>query len=182
MNILFIYGSSEGQTKKISGLIADIISSKGHQVTLQPGNQLPADSSIDTYDAAIIGSSIHMGDYPDYIKEFVITHRDWLNTIPTAFFTVCMSVHSQLARSRDEAVRYRDGFLAETGWLPKLTKTFSGAVKYTEYNFITRFIMKLVSKREGASTDTSRDHEYTDWVSVERFAEKIIVEMSDLVR
>ena len=179
MNILIIYGSSEGQTKKISGIIAEIISNKGHQVDIQSGDHLPDDFSTDTYDAVIIGGSIHMGNYPDYIKEFVMTHRDWLNTIPTAFFTVCMAVHSQLAKSRDEATRYHEGFLAETGWLPVLIETFSGAVKYTEYNFITRFIMKWISKRQGGSTDTSRDHEYTDWVSVERFAKSFVARITE---
>jgi len=46
-------------------------------------------------------------------------------------------------------------------------------VKYTPYGLITRFIMKMISKREGASTDTTRDHEYTDWDRVAHFAEKI---------
>jgi menaquinone-dependent protoporphyrinogen oxidase len=174
VNVLIIYGSSEGQTKKISGIIADIISNKGHQVDMQSGDQLPESFSTDTYDAVIIGGSIHMGNYPSYIKEFVMTHRDWLNSIPTAFFTVCMAIHSQHAKSRNEAIRYHEGFLAETGLLPKFTETFSGAVKYTEYNFITRFIMKWISRKEGGSTDTSHDHEYTDWVSVERFAEEFV--------
>jgi menaquinone-dependent protoporphyrinogen oxidase len=35
--------------------------------------------------------------------------------------------------------------------------------------------MKQISKKEGGSTDTSRDHEYTDWKSVERFAENFLV-------
>jgi menaquinone-dependent protoporphyrinogen oxidase len=39
--------------------------------------------------------------------------------------------------------------------------------------------MKWISKREGGSTDTSRDHEYTDWVSVERFAEEFIAGIAE---
>ena len=33
--------------------------------------------------------------------------------------------------------------------------------------------MKLISKRAGHPTDTSRDHEMTDWASVGAFADAI---------
>ena len=178
LNILILYGSLEGQTEKISLRIADIMRSKGHQVTVQSGEKLPADLSIDNYDAAIIGGPIHMGKYPEYIKIFVTKHRDWLNTVPSAFFTVCMGVHSQRAESRAEAMRYGENFIAQTGWKPKVTGTFSGAVKYTQYNIFTRLIMKLIARREGGSTDTTRDHEYTDWESVEKLARNFMVEIA----
>ena len=174
MKILILYGSLEGQTKKISERLADIIRNKGYQATTQSGEQLPTDFSVDNFDAAIIGGSIHMGKYPAYINNFVVTHSDWLNNVPSAFFTVCMAVNSVNVKSREEAKHYGDKFIAHTGWKPKLSQTFAGAVKYTKYNFITRFIMKWISKREGGSTDTSRDHEYTDWEMVECFAENFM--------
>jgi menaquinone-dependent protoporphyrinogen oxidase len=30
--------------------------------------------------------------------------------------------------------------------------------------------MRVISRREGGDTDTSHDHEYTDWQAVEQFA------------
>ena len=182
MEILILYGSLEGQTSKISEYIAGIIRNKGHQVTTQSCEHLPINFSVDNFDAAIIGGSIHMGKHPSYIKDFVDTHCDWLNNIPSAFFTVCMAVNSVHVKSREEAKRYSDKFIAQTGWKPILSQTFAGAVKYTKYSFITRFIMKLISKREGGSTDTSRDHEYTDWKLVESFAEEFMVKMVELER
>ena len=177
MKILVLYGSIEGQTAKIAERLAEIIRSRGHQVTTQSGEQLPANFPLKNFDAAIIGGSIHIGKYPAYLKRFVTTHRDWLNTVPSAFFTVCMAVHSQHEKSREEAARYGECFVTETGWQPRLLNTFAGAVKYTRYNLVTRFIMKWIAKREGGSTDTSRDHEYTDWEAVERFAENFLVEI-----
>lgn len=174
MDILILYGSVEGQTKKISERLAGIIRDKKHQVTTQSGEHLPASFPLDRYDAVIIGGSIHIGKYPAYINKFVGSHRDWLNSIPSALFTVCMAVNSENAKSREEAAHYGDKLTAQTGWTPKLTQTFAGAVKYTQYNFVIRIMMKMITKREGGSTDTSRDHEYTDWTSVERFAEDFI--------
>jgi menaquinone-dependent protoporphyrinogen oxidase len=179
MNILILYGSLEGQTAKISERLAEAIRIKGHEVTTQSGEKLPAGFSVDKYDAAIIGGPVHMGKYPAYIKKFVTTHRNWLSSVPSAFFTVCMAVHSQHAKSREEAILYGENFLANTGWQPKLASTFAGAVKYTQYGFVTRFIMKMISKKEGGSTDTSLDHEYTDWESVERFAEEFVASVAE---
>ena len=179
MNILILYGSLEGQTQKISELMAEVIRNQEHQVTTLSSEHLPADFSSNNYEAAIIGGSIHMGNYPKGIKTFVTSHRDWLNKVPSAFFTVCMAIHSEQEKSRKEAIGYGEKFISQTGWQPTLTTTFAGAVKYTKYNFVTRLIMKLISKREGGSTDTSRDHEYTDWQKVERFTEDFLLEISN---
>lgn len=49
--------------------------------------------------------------------------------------------------------------------------SFAGALQYREYNFPTRTLMRLLMRRGGHPTDTSRDYEYTDWVAVDRFAD-----------
>jgi len=33
-----------------------------------------------------------------------------------------------------------------------------------------RFVMKQIARKTGSPTDTSRDHELTDWAAVDRFA------------
>ena len=44
------------------------------------------------------------------------------------------------------------------------------------YGFLKRLMMKKIvsDKPGGLSTDTSRDHVYTDWDEVERFAEAFL--------
>lgn len=177
MKVLILFGTSEGQTEKIANRIAAIISNKGHEVMAQCGERLPGDFAANDFDAVMIGGSIHMGKYQPYVKSFVLGHRDWLNSIPSAFFTVCMGVTSRHAKDRAGAEQYSLKFLQQSGWQPRLTQTFAGAVKYTQYNVITRFIMKMISKREGGSTDTRRDHEYTDWQAVARFAGQFIEQL-----
>ena len=172
MQILIVYGSLEGQTKRIAERISAILEDKGHDVTTLPDDQVPADLALEQFDAAIVGGPIHMGKFPKPVKRFVTTHRDWLNKVPGALFTVCMAINSKRPGSREQAIRYGEEFLIQSGWRPGLSATFAGAVKYTQYDFITRIIMKMISKREGGSTDTTHDHEYTDWDSVAHFAEE----------
>lgn len=174
MHTLIIYGSKEGQTQKIAQYIAEQLQQKGQQITTLPVGQLATDESLTNYDAVIVGGSIHIGKYPKQLEKFVSTNRDRLNKVPSAFFTVCLAIHSQRVDSQQAALKFGNDFLAKTGWQPALTATFAGAVTYTRYNFITRFLMKKISQKEGGSTDTSRDHEYTDWAKVKQFAEEFV--------
>jgi menaquinone-dependent protoporphyrinogen oxidase len=177
MNILIVYASKEGQTETIAQFIAEAIHKQGHQTTVLPGNHLPNGFATDPFDAAIIGGSIHMSDYPGYLKKFVITHRDWLNQVPSAFFTVCMAIHSKNAEEQQQARSFGAMFTSKTSWHPNMMETFAGAIKYTQYGFITRLIMRNIAKKEGGDTDTSRDHEYTDWDAVTRFTEQFLIQL-----
>lgn len=169
MNILIVYASMEGQTAKIAGRIAEQLCNENHQATTRKVNQLSSDFNINIYDAAIIGGPIHMNKYPKPLKRFVKQHRDWLINHPSALFTVCMAINSHRPESRKVAENYQHNFESEMQWHPTQSAIFAGAVKYTQYGFLTRLIMKLISKREGGNTDTSHDHEYTDWNAVMQF-------------
>jgi len=179
MNILILYATLEGQTAKIAGHIAQALRNKNHKVTFETVKQLPGDFAHDAFDAVILGGSIHMGHYPRYLSRFVKKNREWLDSIPTAFFTVCMAINSQHDEARQEAIEYSKRFMRETRWQPTVNATFAGAVKYTQYNFITRLIMKRISQKEGGNTDTAHDHEYTDWEAVARFAEHFTEKLSE---
>ena len=174
MDILILYATLEGQTAKVAERIATELRAKGQQVDSQAAGHLRADFSLDSYDAVIIGGSIHMGHFPKPLRHFVEQYHDWLNNHPSAFFTVCMAINSQRPDSRQQATIYAEKFMTETQWQPRQTVIFAGAVKYTQYGFITRFIMKMIAKREGGNTDTSRDHEYTDWDAVVRFTDQFV--------
>jgi menaquinone-dependent protoporphyrinogen oxidase len=49
---------------------------------------------------------------------------------------------------------------------------------FTKYNPLMRWVLKQISKRAGGPTDTSRDHELTDWQQVEQFAEAFLTKLS----
>ena len=180
MNILILFASKEGQTEKIAHFIAAVIRHHGHQATTQLGEHLPKDFNTEQFDAAIIGGSIHMGKYPAYLHKFVTAHREWLSQVPSAFFTVCMAIHSIHEKEQVAARSLGQDFVEKTAWQPTLIATFAGAVKYTQYGFITRKIMQLISKKEGGSTDTSQDHEYTDWDAVTKFTEQFLSKITEL--
>lgn len=69
-------------------------------------------------------------------------------------------------------------FFAETGWHPQRVQPVAGALLYTHYNFLIRLVMQHIAKHAGGSTDTSRDHEYTDWVALDQFVAAVAEEFA----
>ena len=61
-------------------------------------------------------------------------------------------------------------FIDATGLDPEMVGLFAGALAYTRYGWLKRAVMKRIVASEGGNTDTSRDHEYTDWDAVDDFA------------
>ena len=51
-------------------------------------------------------------------------------------------------------------FLRETGWHPTVIRAVAGALLYTKYSFLLRFVMKRIARKEGA---------YTDWEGLDHF-------------
>jgi len=58
----------------------------------------------------------------------------------------------------------------KTGWHPARVELVAGALPYSKYNFLIRYVMRRIAAKEGGDTDTSHDYEYTDWEAVDRFA------------
>jgi len=77
------------------------------------------------------------------------------------------------AEWQQAARAYVDRFLAHSGWRPPYIGTFSGALRYSRYGPVTKWVMKRISKSTGSPTDTSRDYEFTDWAAVDRFAQRL---------
>jgi menaquinone-dependent protoporphyrinogen oxidase len=91
--------------------------------------------------------------------------------IPTAFFSVSGAASSPQAGPDPNG--YMDATFDELDWHPTLAKAFAGGLPYRKYNVILRFFMKRVSRAAGHTTDTSRNHEMTNWEAVRLFAEDV---------
>ena len=170
--ILIGYGTTEGQTARIAHHLAEAVRSHGleAQVLDLKGSK---DVPLEGYDAVIVGGSIHMGKHEEYVVDFVRKNRAALERLPSAFFSVSLAAHGDV----DNARAYVENFEQETGWRPTQVGLFSGALLYRQYGFLKRLMMKkIVTDKPGSlSTDTSRDHVYTDWDEVKRFA-KVFLE------
>lgn len=173
MRILIVYGTVEGQTRKIARFIEDHLQAQGHAVTCCSAIDEPP--APDDFDLVILGAPIHAGHYPNALRHYAAKHAGALNARTSAFFTVCLHVVSGTAEAKQEVMDIAETFVASCDWQPKRIEVIAGALKYLEYDFFKRFMMKQIVKREGGSTDTSQDHEYTDWEQVKRFSDEMVL-------
>ena len=172
--IMIGYGTTEGQTARIADQLADGMRSHGFEVDAVDLTQ-SSNVQLDGYEAVIVGGSIHMGKHQEEVADFVRKNRAALERLPSAFFSVSLAAHGDMAN----AEAYVTNFEQQTGWHPTKVGLFSGSLLYRQYGFLKRYMMKrIVRDKPGIlSTDTSRDHTYTDWDQVKRFAEDFLEQL-----
>jgi menaquinone-dependent protoporphyrinogen oxidase len=169
MKILAVYGSEYGQAEKVVRRVAGALEARGHALEVFRGDAIPDGVEVTDFDAVLVGASIIMGHYQRYVRDFVRRRAALLTAMPTAFVSVSGSSPESVPEWQESARGYVAKFLKETGWVPRWNAKFSGALRYPRYGPITRWIMKRISARYGAPTDTSQEYEFTDWDAVDRF-------------
>ena len=168
--ILVLYGTTEGQTAKIAREIAVRLVQAGAPADLIRAG--PADPSPSDYAGIIVAASMHVGGYQKPVQKWLRAHVGEFGAKPSAFVSVCLAIQSKQEKSRAEAALIPRRFVDEIGWHPQVIKVFAGALPYSRYNPLIRWIMKRIAKAEGGDTDTTRDYEYTDWRDVREFADR----------
>ena len=98
--ILIVYGTTEGQTRKIARRIATVAEARGHEARLVDGAALTSPLTRGEHDAILVGASLHRGRYQSAVERFVRANLALLNSLPSAFFGV-----SLVAASRDQEHR-----------------------------------------------------------------------------
>ena len=171
--VLIVYGSGYGQTQKISEFIAERLRERGIETDTLSGNQLPRNLSPESYDGIVVAASVRKMKYQKYIVSFVRNHLQLLQKLPSAFVSVSMAEAGGHFQSQ-----WLEKFSSDSGWRPVVFKSFAGALDYRKYNFITRMIMKKISQKTGMNTDTSANHEYTDWDAVRQFSDEFASKVS----
>jgi menaquinone-dependent protoporphyrinogen oxidase len=166
--ILVLYGSTHGQTAKIARYLAEVLRNEPHLVDIADAANWPP--RPDGYDAVIVAASVHARGYQRAVRRWVRRHVKTLNTKPTALVSVCLGVLQRDEAVQREVVAIPNRFADALGWRPSRVKVVAGALPYTHYNILTRWVMRRIVAKAGGDTDTTRDYEYTDWADIKTFA------------
>lgn len=169
-NILLVYGTSEGQTGKIARHIETTLEAGGAAVRTIEGHDLGDDLAVDAFDGVIVGAAVHAGKHDKRVTQFAKDHLRTLERLPSAFFSVSLSAAAEGDEGKADVERLLHEFTEETGWHPGKMDAFGGALLYTQYNPVLRFVMKRKAAHYSDDLDTKRDFEYTDWDGVTAFA------------
>jgi len=184
--ILIVYGTREGQTRKIGEYIAKELKTLGHDITLVDSeaelengahNVTMNGHNVDprTYDATVVGGSVHMSYFPKNLIGWVGHHGPHMSQQPSAFFSVCLGINDKsnnAQKSREYEEKLVTEFLKQSRWEPRFYDIFAGALQYTQYNWFMQRVMRYISGHSGGDTDMNKDYEYTNWDQVRDFAHR----------
>jgi len=173
-DILIVYGTSYGQTEKIARRMAEWLRESGDRVVLANADEIPYDLDVADFDGVLIGGSVLFGRHKASLRKFVRAERRALGRLPSGFFSVSGAAASRDPHERRRASAFLDQFAQRTGWQPTLSLSVAGAMSYTKYHPLVRWMLRRISRAEGGPTDTSRDHEMTDWTQVRRFVDAFV--------
>ncbi len=165
-NILVVYGTTEGHTRKIAMRIGGFIREMGHNAEVVDSADVREDFHVDGFNACIVMGSLHQGNHQRSLVHFVQKYRDDLRKAPSAFLSASLTAAYKEGDHYAELQKCVDKFTDETGWTPTEWIPVAGALMYVEFDWFKRMILKSIAKKAGAGTDTSHDYEYTDWLKV----------------
>jgi menaquinone-dependent protoporphyrinogen oxidase len=170
--LLIEYATTDGQTAKICTFLAGELMGLGAHVEIEEAGRGDADPA--RYDGIIVAGSIHAGGYQKALVRWARQHAMVLASKPAIFLSVCLGILEHNPKTRAELDRILDQFAHRTGWRPAQIKEVAGALKYTQYGWFKRQVLRYIAGKAGGATDTTRDHEYTDWDDLRSFAATLV--------
>lgn len=166
-NILIVYATTDGQTKKICERLQQVIEQQAHRVVVVPVREVKG-VDLQSFDKIVIGASIRYGKHSPLVATFIERNKTTLDSKRNAFFSVNV-VARKPEKSMPEANPYLQKFLRRISWKPQHLAVFAGKIDYPSYRFIDRQMIRLIMWMTKGPTDPKAVIEFTDWQKVEEF-------------
>lgn len=173
--VLIAFASTYGQTKKVADRVAGWLAVMGHSAEVVDLIHGPVPANIAHFSAVILAGSLHKARHQPELEAFAKLHAGVLGKRPTLLISVSLSAAGKEPRRLADAERCILDFAERVGWTPGMAIPAAGALNYTNYNFLLRYMMRKISAQEGGDTDVTRDYEYTDWAALESFVELFVL-------
>jgi menaquinone-dependent protoporphyrinogen oxidase len=182
-SILIVYATRDGHTRLIAQHIAKRLRERGCLVELCDARDTDTKPRVAQFSGILLAAPLHRAKHLKEMRQFIERERDWLALRPTAFLSVSLSAAGAQdssrpieyrERVRDELENCTQQLFEKTRWSPGRTEFVAGALMYTRYNPLLRWVMQRIAKKEGASTDTAHDHVFTDWNALDCFVDDFV--------
>ena len=171
-DVLVVYATMHGHAELIARRIAEAAPDWGAFASVQDVRATTA-ADLAEHPTVIFVASVHFGRHQRSITRFVKKHRERLAQMRTAFLSVSGDAADESTRPRAE--QYLRDFFRVTGWTPSESTIVAGAVKFTKYNPLLRFITRRALAAKGSNLDPHRDYDFTNWEAVEHFARGFVL-------
>lgn len=171
MDILILFASTEGHTRKIGHYMADHLTALGHVVTVSDiSNRPPA---LHAFDLVMLGGSLHVLKHQVLLSNYARAHAITLNRKNSVFFPIGLGPASQDERATTEFKRAVGAFLDRSGWNPERVELMAGALKYDEGDLFKQRVIDRLNNGPGRIQDPSGSYEFTDWERITAFCNEL---------
>lgn len=162
-----------GQTRRICERLRAELEPLGVQADVAALDDV---QDLAPYAGLVLGASIRHGKHHPAVLEFIRRNLAWLESHPSAFFSVNL-VARKPEKNTPETNQYVRQFVAGSPWKPPLVGVFGGELDYPRYGFIDRTAIHFIMWITKGPTDVKQRYEFTDWAEVRRFAARIAAQV-----
>ncbi len=177
------YATREGQAERVAEHVARDLRMRNIDADLVNVKHVHGEFDWTGYDAAVVVASVHAWRHESEMIDFVRRMKDDLERLHAPFLSVTLSqagaeqaanTPAQRESAHADALRMIDDFCKQTGWRPEHSLTVAGALAYTKYNVLVKWIMKRIAHTAGFDGPSTRDYEFTNWPAVDRFVDEYV--------
>eukprot|EP00033_Pygsuia_biforma_P002165 GCRY01002400.1.p1 GENE.GCRY01002400.1~~GCRY01002400.1.p1 ORF type:complete len:269 (-),score=67.29 GCRY01002400.1:820-1626(-) len=182
-----VFSSSYGHTKVLASFVGQHLEEK-HQMKVQIFDIKDKETrslDLDPFDSLILMAPLITERYAANLKRLMKKNADFCASKPAAFLANNLSwargkpyedVYAEMTPKQREfnenhlpsTLKYAEEFMAACNMAQGHLLRVLGDLPYLTYNIAVRQVMKMISKKNGFSTDTSRNHDYTDYEMLRR--------------
>jgi len=182
MRAAVFYATREGQAERVAQRVGRDLRARHIHVDVIDVRDVRGTIDWKSYQMACVVASVHREHHEKEMIEFVKHSKEHLATLHAPFISLTLSQAEaelpantlvQRQTAHGDALKMIYDFSRETGWRPSRILPVAGALRYSQYNFLVKFIMKCVAKKAGFEGPTTRDYEFTNWPAVDRFVAEL---------
>ncbi|TVP73546.1 MAG: protoporphyrinogen oxidase [Rhodobacteraceae bacterium] len=166
MEIVVLFGTVEGQTRKIVNAVAEQARALGHGVTMIDTSDKRAEVSLSDADCVILAAPVHERRHPAAFEATLTAVRTALTSRPSLMLSV--SLKAAFADGLEEAQDYLTEMQMRTGFQPTQQALVAGAVRPGSYDYYQSQVVRHVAMA-GHEVDLDQGmREFTDWRALAR--------------
>jgi menaquinone-dependent protoporphyrinogen oxidase len=158
--ILVVYASKCGSTGQVAKAIGQTLANTGATVDVRPVKDV---GDLSAYRAVVLGSAIRQAKWLPEAVKFVAAHQPALSRVPTAYFTVCMTLSQDTEENRRKVV----AFLEPVRQILKPVEEgfFAGKMDYGQLGLVERLMIERVMQVPQG--------DFRNWTAIQTWAQAL---------